>query len=540
MRSAPQRPRGCGAQRTSPGPALAQTTIETMADSTPTMSTSAVTSQATPAAIVRAPTAARTTAVASSVSSAMTASTTKTGATPVVARTVVAASRAQPALSIGSSAPSQGHFLDPMLRPWQLYDLSGAIEPDSQETMVSHWQRMRALRGKSTESLDYNSLQYSWCALIRRWNDCHAKGEPFIRWLEFEEEKRMLRSLSALRERVCNIAWDTRRICLANVLEGCNFCYNGGARPTRVEWDAEVAGWPLDEHEREWVGRYERAVWEHLQAASRGGGSGTRGREARARGRSRDQDREGRHQSRDSARDYSCGHSRTPECIAARGHSARRRSRSRSPRGSQWLTEPIRRSPSPPPRRSSRRRSTEVPGDFDWHRTRGPDPEHHAGAARAAPMYPRLGDSRAIGHDSGAVQARRPYSYGACQRGSEADLHGPQHAPRPSEPRPWSQSVGEGHCDGMPAAESSHGSAPRSAAPEQLSFESIVIAESDQAKNDAAKAIEQAERAEERARAVESRAERVVQRMLAFCETMRQWQREMDALKALAERRRFE
>lgn len=49
-----------------------------------------------------------------------------------------------------------------------LYDISGAVEPDTRETMVRHWQRFRGIHGKRTNGLDYMSLQTSWYALIKR------------------------------------------------------------------------------------------------------------------------------------------------------------------------------------------------------------------------------------------------------------------------------------------------------------------------------------------------------------------------------------
>ncbi|KAL3668078.1 hypothetical protein V7S43_006943 [Phytophthora oleae] len=169
--------------------------------------------------------------------------------------------------SASASAPIGPHYLDTDLRPWQLYDLSGASAPDSIDTMIAYWSRYRALRGK-TSAGEYHALQYSWCAFIKRWNERHRLGQPFVVWLEDEEEKRRCRSLDALRKQVYTMAWEVERICFVEVLEGCRVCEIGGARRTRAEWDAEVAIKPLSERERSWIARYETVLLNTRRAAA--------------------------------------------------------------------------------------------------------------------------------------------------------------------------------------------------------------------------------------------------------------------------------
>ncbi|KAG3160487.1 hypothetical protein PC128_g21084 [Phytophthora cactorum] len=56
------------------------------------------------------------------------------------------------------------------LTPWGLFDLSGALNPDTPDTMRDHFRRFRAARQKTIEGADLEALRRSWCAFIRRWN----------------------------------------------------------------------------------------------------------------------------------------------------------------------------------------------------------------------------------------------------------------------------------------------------------------------------------------------------------------------------------
>ncbi|ETM30752.1 hypothetical protein L914_21573, partial [Phytophthora nicotianae] len=60
--------------------------------------------------------------------------------------------------------------MDDAISPWDLYDLSGAVNPDTLSTMIDHFRRFRATRKKNIEVADQQGLRRSWCAFIRRWN----------------------------------------------------------------------------------------------------------------------------------------------------------------------------------------------------------------------------------------------------------------------------------------------------------------------------------------------------------------------------------
>lgn len=152
--------------------------------------------------------------------------------------------------------------------------------------MIGFWHRTRALRGKVTDSNDVYALEYSWCEFVRRWNACREGGSRFLDWLDLEEDRRQLWSLGALCERVCELAWDKDRLCYDSINEFCRFCTQSGARPTCPDCDAQVVERRLGYRQREWVGRYGRAFWEHGDTARRRMPARTR-RPARAeRGRS--------------------------------------------------------------------------------------------------------------------------------------------------------------------------------------------------------------------------------------------------------------
>ncbi|KAE8979452.1 hypothetical protein PR001_g24547 [Phytophthora rubi] len=173
----------------------------------------------------------------------------------------------------GSAGPSAYHVMERDLKPWDLYSLDGAEDPDRLDIMKEYFTRYQQLQGKKTNNAcTHDALQRS-CT----------------------------RSIGNLRTRVCEMAQREWRLCYVHLVEGCARCQDH-PRPTREEWERQVMSWALSEDERRWLGRYDRARRDLEVAASRGSGR----RETRERARSR-------------------SHSRSP------GHVRWRRSRSRSP-----------------------------------------------------------------------------------------------------------------------------------------------------------------------------------------------------------------
>ncbi|KAE8952186.1 hypothetical protein PR001_g33404, partial [Phytophthora rubi] len=70
----------------------------------------------------------------------------------------------------GSAGPSAYHVMERDLKPWDLYSLDGAENPDRLDIMKEYFTRYRQLRGKKTNNAyTHDALQRSWCAFIRRW-----------------------------------------------------------------------------------------------------------------------------------------------------------------------------------------------------------------------------------------------------------------------------------------------------------------------------------------------------------------------------------
>ncbi|OWZ20647.1 hypothetical protein PHMEG_0004907 [Phytophthora megakarya] len=55
--------------------------------------------------------------------------------------------------------------MDSKLTPWELYDLSTVLQPDTPDTMRDHFRRFRASREKPIEGAGHTALQRSWYAL---------------------------------------------------------------------------------------------------------------------------------------------------------------------------------------------------------------------------------------------------------------------------------------------------------------------------------------------------------------------------------------
>ncbi|KAG2844042.1 hypothetical protein PC113_g18485 [Phytophthora cactorum] len=218
------------------------------------------------------------------------------------------------------------------LTPWGLFDLSGALNPDTPDTMRDHFRRFRAARQKTIEGADLEALRRSWCTFIRRWNRMSEAGESFVGWLAYREKILADHSLAQLRERVCQNAWNEDRLCFVNVKEGCVSCGMTG-RPTNEDWLQKLAERPLSGEESAWISKYKRTLSHMDQTVNRGG-------------------------------------------------SRRRRSRREG-----VSLSPCRPSP---PRWRSRSRST------SRHRTHEPRQEHRGGNWREAPMYPAPAGTPAI------------------------------------------------------------------------------------------------------------------------------------------------
>ncbi|KAE8875293.1 hypothetical protein PF003_g40587 [Phytophthora fragariae] len=227
-------------------------------------------------------------------------SSSNTATTTDANTSMAAASAGTPALQ----APSQLSVMDRELKPWGLYDLSGAESPEPLATMQAYFRRFRALRGKGVEGVAHDSLQRSWCAMIVRWNRMLRANTSFVEWLEAREEVVGNYSLRDLRARVCSNAWDVDRICYVQVREGCAVC-GSSENLSEADWQREVAERPLGEAEQAWLAKYRRALADVSMSSSRGGGRRARSRRGSSppvRGRSRSRSPQGRRQSRSRSR----------------------------------------------------------------------------------------------------------------------------------------------------------------------------------------------------------------------------------------------
>ncbi|KAE9323391.1 hypothetical protein PF008_g17371 [Phytophthora fragariae] len=187
----------------------------------------------------------------------------------------------------GSVGPFAYHVMERDLKPWDLYSLDGAENPDRLDIMKEYFMRYQQLRGKKTNNAyTHDALQRSWCGFIRRWNASGREGLSFTSWLEDREATRSTRSIGDLRARVCEIAQREWRLCYVHLVDvGTRF--QDRPRPTREEWERQVMSCALSEDERRWLGRYDRARRDLEVAANRGSGR----RETRERARSRSRSR---------------------------------------------------------------------------------------------------------------------------------------------------------------------------------------------------------------------------------------------------------
>ncbi|ETL36723.1 hypothetical protein L916_11345, partial [Phytophthora nicotianae] len=144
--------------------------------------------------------------------------------------------------SNANSADPPAYFvMEEDLKPWELYSLDGAEEPETLDTMKGFFTRYRAIRGKATNfAYTHDALQRSWCSFIRRWNAARREGLSFTSWLEDREGNRSNHAIGELRERVCQLAQREWRICYVHLVEGCANCSETRDRPTRTEWEHQL------------------------------------------------------------------------------------------------------------------------------------------------------------------------------------------------------------------------------------------------------------------------------------------------------------
>ena len=88
--------------------------------------------------------------------------------------------------------------------------------------------RLKGLRGKSLEGIAHDALQSYWCAFIRTWKRILENESRFPQWLANTEDHCADHSISALREEVCEHAWNKNRLCFVYANEDVSFsaqCY---------------------------------------------------------------------------------------------------------------------------------------------------------------------------------------------------------------------------------------------------------------------------------------------------------------------------
>ncbi|KAG3080355.1 hypothetical protein PI124_g11028 [Phytophthora idaei] len=81
----------------------------------------------------------------------------------------------------GPDAPMENpapHVMDSDIKPWDLYSLEGADEPETLDTLKGYFTRYRATRSKTTNNAyTHDAWQRSWCAFIAG-TRCDVSGSP--------------------------------------------------------------------------------------------------------------------------------------------------------------------------------------------------------------------------------------------------------------------------------------------------------------------------------------------------------------------------
>ncbi|KAE9241632.1 hypothetical protein PF002_g9159 [Phytophthora fragariae] len=119
--------------------------------------------------------------------------------------------------------------MDQALKPWDLYDLSGAESPESLVTMQDYFRSFRVLRVKGVEGVAQASHQRSWCAMIVRWNRMLRANASFVERLPGREGV------------VGNYSQRDRR---------ARVCTNASGNFSEADWQRKVAEQPLGEVEQ--------------------------------------------------------------------------------------------------------------------------------------------------------------------------------------------------------------------------------------------------------------------------------------------------
>ena len=94
-------------------------------------------------------------------------------------------------------------------------------------------------------------------------------GKRFPQWIANRDDLRADHSIGALREKICENAWNKDWLCYVLVHEGCFLC-DLLQRPPSEEWKQHLAECPLSERERVWIGKYERSLNGEKVAVTRG------------------------------------------------------------------------------------------------------------------------------------------------------------------------------------------------------------------------------------------------------------------------------
>ncbi|KAE9106436.1 hypothetical protein PF010_g12629 [Phytophthora fragariae] len=126
------------------------------------------------------------------------------------------------------------------LKPWDLYSLDGAEQPECLDVIKESFTRYLMIRGKkANNAYTHDALHLAWCAFIRCWNAAGRAGVSFTLWRVDNEAARTTHSIGDLQTRVCEMAQREWRLGYVHLVEGCTRCQDR-PRPTPENWERQV------------------------------------------------------------------------------------------------------------------------------------------------------------------------------------------------------------------------------------------------------------------------------------------------------------